>query len=464
MNASTQASENTGKMVTPASSSNSINDPRGENADVADNSPAQADESKDDGDEQSPHHPIAEFLYQLTKMLQDDNDEVIEWTQGRIRVHFPDRLESEVLHKYFRHSKFASFQRQLNYFGFRKIAGKGKMAPCSYVNEACTGDIKSLLHIKRKTNGSAARKAAMNRAMQAERMHAAGNFNLFGGLPPHLSQALMSSFAGGFPGAANPLLSPQLQQTPALFGANDQQAALAAFAAGQNRQSASDFARFAMAANPAMGALEQMANQQAAQQTALAQLAAAVGNNGLSGYVAAQTNMQGSNSGTTQGPASTMPATAAMNAAAAASGKGSNLFENTPNLQSFVNEQQQQQQKQQAGQQAANRTVNGGSLSNRVASQNLLNRLPSSGTLFPDAGANNLSSASLSQLFNQGAVNPMSNNRLASMVSLNNYLSREPSLVDLLLAAPNNGQFPVGFQGIPQPPNGGMPAPAPGPM
>merc|ERR1712232_1400995 len=77
--------------------------------------------------------------------------EVIEWANGKIEVHNPHRLASEVLQKYFRHSKFASFQRQLNYFGFRKLAGKGKMAPCSYVNEAATQDIGSLLLIKRKT-------------------------------------------------------------------------------------------------------------------------------------------------------------------------------------------------------------------------------------------------------------------------------------------------------------------------
>jgi hypothetical protein len=71
-----------------------------------------------------------------------------------IEVHNPYKLESQVLHKYFRHSKFASFQRQLNYFGFRKIAGKGKMAPCSYVNQTASGDIGCLLLMKRKTTST----------------------------------------------------------------------------------------------------------------------------------------------------------------------------------------------------------------------------------------------------------------------------------------------------------------------
>jgi len=97
------------------------------------------------------NNTVAEFLYQLTKMLTDDNREVIEWNKGKIEVHNPHKLASDVLHQYFRHSKFASFQRQLNYFGFRKLAGKGKMAPCSYVNDAATTDLRSLLLIKRKT-------------------------------------------------------------------------------------------------------------------------------------------------------------------------------------------------------------------------------------------------------------------------------------------------------------------------
>jgi HSF-type DNA-binding len=67
---------------------------------------------------------------------------------GKIEVHSPHKLEAQVLNRYFRHSKFASFQRQLNYFGFRKLAGKGKMSPCSYVNDSTTGELGSLLLVK----------------------------------------------------------------------------------------------------------------------------------------------------------------------------------------------------------------------------------------------------------------------------------------------------------------------------
>jgi hypothetical protein len=222
------------------------------------------------------------------------------------------------------------------------------------------------------------------------------------------------------------LLSSQLQAPP--FYPDP---ALAAFAAGQKRQSASDFVRYSLEQQ------QQLLNQLGGSYAGL-----------MSGTAQTQVPNSAFAQASTGGPASaamasSMPATAAMNAAAA-SGKSSNLFESTPNLKSLVNEQHQQQ----AGQ--AKRAVNGGSLSNRVASQNLLNRLPSSGTIFPE----NLSSASLSHLL-QG--NALSSNRLSSMLSLSGYLSREPSLVDLLIAqGANGGQFPPGM-GVLQP---GMPASA----
>eukprot|EP00624_Nannochloropsis_granulata_P005364 evm.model.NODE_37938_length_5828_cov_20.535175.3 len=96
-----------------------------------------------------------EFLVKLYRMLQFEDPTVICWDSGRIHVHDPKALGNEVLHKYFRHSKYSSFQRQLNYFGFRKTQGKGKMSACTYTNfDLSNSSLKSLLKIKRKTNTS----------------------------------------------------------------------------------------------------------------------------------------------------------------------------------------------------------------------------------------------------------------------------------------------------------------------
>lgn len=109
-----------------------------------------------------PSRPVAEFLFHLTRMLTDPSiRNLIEWTaEGSIRVHDPHTLENEVLGKYFRHSKYSSFQRQLNYFGFRKVGSKGRMSPCSYINDDTGDDLSTLLSIKRKTaNRARSRKA-----------------------------------------------------------------------------------------------------------------------------------------------------------------------------------------------------------------------------------------------------------------------------------------------------------------
>jgi hypothetical protein len=114
--------------------------------------------------------PVPEFLCHLFTMLRDPNlSEVISWevpTQdesdcmgggfqgiGKIVCHQPESLQDFVLDKYYRHSKYASFQRQLNYFGFKKrLHGgkKGKLSPCSYVHEGLDGNVESLLTLKRR--------------------------------------------------------------------------------------------------------------------------------------------------------------------------------------------------------------------------------------------------------------------------------------------------------------------------
>ena len=429
-------------------------------------------------DRNGQHHPIAEFLYQLTKMLTDDNSEIIEWADGRIRVHHPERLEAEVLHKYFRHSKFASFQRQLNYFGFRKIAGKGKMSPCSYVNDAATSDIRSLLLIKRKTNGSAARKAAMQQRAVALGAH----------INPALAGINLQALASG--GQALSMLNPQaLQSAMALLQENALRAGLGQLPLQQGGN-ALNSAQFNILALQQAGLLQQQqqhstgteqqqqsnqptsasqaqqqqlqakAQQQQqdqqvsssgrqapsstaleqlqAQLTALAQaggaafnqsalniaasmpnaaslkLAAAAQDSGIENPATAALKQA---SASLNAQTSSMPATAAMDAASATAQSNTNLFDSAANLKSLLNENSA----------AAAAAAASDSNNPRASAANmaLLRRLPSSGTIFPEN-----STLSFGNMLG-------SSNRLNSLLSLTSWGagSREPSLVDLAAAA-----------------------------
>ena len=467
-------------------------------------------------DRNGQHHPIAEFLYQLTKMLTDDNSEIIEWADGRIRVHHPERLEAEVLHKYFRHSKFASFQRQLNYFGFRKIAGKGKMSPCSYVNDAATSDIRSLLLIKRKTNGSAARKAAMQ-SRTAAALGPALNPALAGmnlqalatGAPPLAllnGQALSSAMAllqenalraglGQMPlqqgasalgNAQLNLLALQTQQQLQQEVQNQQlqQQQAAANTYGRQQQSQSPAAPGPHPLLPAptaaptpsshqqqgLASLQQLSGKNASQApSSMEQLQAQIAALRQNGVNASALNASGLNlaasmpamaslrlaaeaaqRSSSDAPASaalnpasaalsaqqqqqqqqntSMPATAAMDAASATGQNTASLFDSAANLRSLLSEHTNNLANLDPNSRTTSATsnaTNNGAM-NTVASQVLLNRLPSSSTIFPENSVLNF----------QNMLG--SSNRLSSLLSLNS-LVREPSLVDL--AAANRSQL-----------------------
>jgi hypothetical protein len=477
-------------MVAPSTNHNNNNSMNFNNggeskADEKDSNASLPDELADLGqrpeytDRNGQHHPIAEFLYQLTKMLTDDNSEIIEWLDGRIKVHYPERLEGEVLHKYFRHSKFASFQRQLNYFGFRKIAGKGKMAPCSYVNDGATSDIRSLLLIKRKTNGSAARKAAIQQRAA----------NLATGINPALTGMNFSALSGasGQPMVNNQAFTNAMQQLlsenalRASFGQMQQQnqgqqgngnGGLSAqqtinLLALQQQQQQHQNQQMSMQQQ-----LQQQQNQQHQQfqqhqqdfqqrdtmnssghgnNTAVstnqnqtleqlhATLAASMNqqkplnasslnasaHNSMNPGTAALHNMQnGGGGGGQDNPASAAlkaqsnPATAAMDAASASS--HANGFESSANLKSLLN---------QNGGVNLVPSFNGSSQvgNNGFHNQNVMNRLPSANTIFPE----NMSTASFGNLLG-------SSNRLSSLLSLNSFLgSREPSMADFAVLNPS---------------------------
>ena len=373
-----------------------------------------------------PHHPVAEFLYQLTKMLTDDNNEIIEWVEGRIKVHFPERLESEVLHKYFRHSKFASFQRQLNYFGFRKIAGKGKMSPCSYVNESATADIRSLLLIKRKTNGSAARKAMAQRALNL-----GGGMNQALGLGmPGLTGAQGFGNFGGPVGFATVGQQLQLQKQlgMGLIDNNSNNVLSQLLMQNQQRQSLEDFQQLGQLKST-VPSIEQLQAQiasltQQQNQGGTNAFNAAHALNLASGGVAttnaalglsqlhhqsienpATAALNASNTGPST--MSTMPATAAMNNSASA-GQTNNLFESATNLKALI----------------GNDTVGS---HNHNESQRSFGTANALNNLIPNG-------ASMGNLL-------ASSNRLSSLLSLNSFLSREPSLADLAMIPNGAAQF-----------------------
>ncbi|CAK4084294.1 unnamed protein product [Aphanomyces euteiches] len=62
------------------------------------------------------------FLAGLYEILNREDPSIICWCDDGLAfaIHDSDALVKRILPAYFRHSKFASFQRQLNYFGFRK--------------------------------------------------------------------------------------------------------------------------------------------------------------------------------------------------------------------------------------------------------------------------------------------------------------------------------------------------------
>ncbi|MAD24865.1 MAG: hypothetical protein CMO44_11920, partial [Verrucomicrobiales bacterium] len=73
-----------------------------------------------------PHEQPSTFVTQLMRMI-DERPDIIRWSRGDIMIPDPAALERNLL-KYYKHSKYASFQRQLNYIGYRrKWLGRGSM-------------------------------------------------------------------------------------------------------------------------------------------------------------------------------------------------------------------------------------------------------------------------------------------------------------------------------------------------
>ncbi|KAF4318027.1 hypothetical protein BBO99_00007632 [Phytophthora kernoviae] len=84
---------------------------------------------------------VPKFLRSLYAILQTEDSQIISWLQNHelkpnsitaFHILEMDRFEREVLPKYFKHRKFASFQRQLNNFGFRKWTKTQSSGVCTF--------------------------------------------------------------------------------------------------------------------------------------------------------------------------------------------------------------------------------------------------------------------------------------------------------------------------------------------
>ncbi|EGZ22897.1 hypothetical protein PHYSODRAFT_554520 [Phytophthora sojae] len=78
---------------------------------------------------------VAPFLKSLRQILDTEDPRILRWTpDGKaFEIHDMAAMMQLVLPKYFKHSKYTSFQRQLNYFNFRKWT-KSKAVVCTFSN------------------------------------------------------------------------------------------------------------------------------------------------------------------------------------------------------------------------------------------------------------------------------------------------------------------------------------------
>ena len=93
------------------------------------------------------------FIAQLWAILAEPSHaHVVAWHAAgtEFEVKLPKRMR-EVLPLYFKHNNFSSFQRQLNYFGFRKCGQGPDGIGCSYAHDCFRRDRPELLtqHVSR---------------------------------------------------------------------------------------------------------------------------------------------------------------------------------------------------------------------------------------------------------------------------------------------------------------------------
>ncbi|RLN71145.1 hypothetical protein BBJ28_00000206 [Nothophytophthora sp. Chile5] len=105
---------------------------------------------------------VAPFLLHLHQMLRRENPKIIRWAEDGLAFQILDKesMTNQILPKYFKNKNFSSFQRQLNYFGFRKWSKARSHFP-TYSREHFTRDNYGAMSlVKRQSKKSRKRKDA----------------------------------------------------------------------------------------------------------------------------------------------------------------------------------------------------------------------------------------------------------------------------------------------------------------
>ncbi|CAH0484595.1 unnamed protein product [Peronospora farinosa] len=93
---------------------------------------------------------VPKFLRSLYAILQTEDPHIISWVENEtltpncvtaFHILEMERFEREILPKYFKHQKFASFQRQLNNFGFRKWTKTQSSGVCTFSHNCFPPDL-----------------------------------------------------------------------------------------------------------------------------------------------------------------------------------------------------------------------------------------------------------------------------------------------------------------------------------
>ncbi|KDO29268.1 hypothetical protein SPRG_05448 [Saprolegnia parasitica CBS 223.65] len=113
---------------------------------------------------------VAPFLLHLHQMLRRESPQIIRWTLDGKAFEILDKatMTEKILPKYFRNKNFASFQRQLNYFGFRKWS-KSRAMHSTYSREHFTRDnFDELVYVKRQSKSSKKAKDESSTDMESD--------------------------------------------------------------------------------------------------------------------------------------------------------------------------------------------------------------------------------------------------------------------------------------------------------